>query len=274
MNRAPFPPIPEDTANAARAIFGRNNFYVSVGDHTSELFSDLFPFDPPNDVMPSTLTLPVLYLITIFQYFETLPDQRAADAVRERVDWKYGLHLPLHFPGIEASALCKFRRSLLADPARLDNLHTLVQRLYGFSPQSRIQVSQEDAAQIVNHLCLLRRISDIWEVMSQALGSVVTKYPQWLRLISMPHWYARYSTSRNQWEERFEKPDWEAFVLSIGSDGIYLLGAISEAKIPELAELPQIRSLKQVWLEQYEWVEGRLIWRTEACAYCSPPYRT
>jgi hypothetical protein len=104
--------------------------------------------------------------------------------------------------------------------------------------------------------------------MSRALGALVTKYPEWLRFISLPHWYARYSSNRNHWEEIFEKPGWEEFVLGIGSDGSYLLGAVSKAGKPGLADLPEIIALNRVWQLQYEDVEGRKLWRKESCAVC------
>jgi transposase len=269
VNRAPLPPIPEDTANAAHAVFGRNNLYISIGDHSSELFSNLLPIEPSKHIRSSTLTIPMLYLITVFQYMETLPDSRAADAVRARVDWKYGLHLPLHYPAIEASHLCSFRRWLLTNPAGMKNFQTLIQRLSDLPSHTDHESLQDNAAQVVYHICNLSRISEVWETMSQALGALVTRYPDWLRSTSLPHWYARYSRNRHHWEEIFEKPEWEEFVLGIGSDGTYLLNAVLNAEKPGLANLPEIKMLNQVWQVQYVQVEGKMLWRKGSCADCT-----
>jgi len=254
---------------AAHAIFGKSNFYMSVGDHTGELFSNLELRELPDEFENSKLSLPMLYLLTIFQFVETLPDRRVADAVRERIDWKYGLHLPMRFPEVDCSTLCTFRRWLFANRMGMQNLQTLTRRLSELSFQNGKGAFQEDAEQVVKQLCRISRTSEVWEAMSRALGALVTKYPEWLRFISLPHWYGRYSRYRNNWGEIFEKPDWEELVLGIGSDGCYLLEAVSKAGMPGPAELMEIRVLKRVWQVQYEEVGGRMLWRKESCADCS-----
>lgn len=269
MNSEIFPPIPAETANAARAIFGRSNFFIWAGDHVAELFTDLMPLDPPAELNVLPLTLPMLFLFTIFQYMEILPDRRAVDAVRARIDWKYGLHLPLNFLEIDRASLCKFRRWLRAEPAGLQVLQTVLQRLPECSSLPCKEGGIEDAAQIVSLLCRLNRTSDVWETMSRALGAVVTTQPAWLRSISQAHWIGRYSQPKYQWGERFEKPDWEEYALGIGNDGFYLLEAVSKAGNPELACLPEIAILNKVWQEQFERIEGCLRWRKEFCAECS-----
>jgi hypothetical protein len=55
---------------------------------------------------------------------------------------------------------------------------------------------------------------------------------------------------------------------AIGADGAYLLKAISESSAPGLAHLPEVGALKQVWQEQYEWANGKALWRKAACAAC------
>jgi len=269
VNKALFPPIPEETVTAARAIFGKSNFYLSVGDRTSELFSNLEICDLPNELKSSKLTLPMLYLLTIFQFMETLPDRRVADAIRERLDWKYGLHLPIYFPEVDYSALCSFRRWLLTNRTGMQNLQAVMQRFSELSFREGQVARQDGAEQIVKQICRISRTSEVWEAMSKALGALVTKYPEWLRFISLPHWYARYSSYRNHWEEIYEKPDWEQFVVGIGSDGSYLLDAVTKADKPSMTDLPEIIALKQVWRTQYEVVEGKLLWRKDSCVDCS-----
>ncbi len=47
---------------------------------------------------------------TLLRFSETLPDRRAADAVRSRIDGKDPLGLPLSDPGFDASVPSEFRR--------------------------------------------------------------------------------------------------------------------------------------------------------------------
>ena len=95
MNLTTFPAIPLDTTKAARAVFGRSNFYLAIGDQANRLFAGINLSDPPWQALKLPSDIARLYLLTIFQFRETLPDNLAADAIQERLDWKYALHLPL-----------------------------------------------------------------------------------------------------------------------------------------------------------------------------------
>ncbi len=55
-----------------------------------------------------------LVLVCIFQFIEGLTDRQAAEAVQQRIDWKYALALELSDPGFDFSVLSKFRARLLA----------------------------------------------------------------------------------------------------------------------------------------------------------------
>jgi hypothetical protein len=268
MNSAPYPPIPAETASAARAVFGRSNFYLWVGDHATDLFSSLAISDLPEELKGLPFTANMLLLFTTFQFVEGLPDRRALDAVRVRIDWKYALHLPMNFLEMDAGVLCRFRRWLRSDPSALQAFQTLLGRLSQYSAFHGKSGLHQDAADIVNHLCWLNRTSEVWETMSRALGAVVITDPEWLRSISLAHWFSRYGRQQNHWEEKFEKPDWEEFALSIGCDGRYLLDAVIRAGKPGLAKLPEIKALQQVWPEQFDELEGEMVWRKEICAEC------
>jgi hypothetical protein len=109
MEKEFFPPIPPDTSKVASAVFGKNNFYIIIGNQANRLFDGFGNRILTNQSLTTRHTRAMLYLITIFQIMETLPDQLAADAIHNRVDWKYALHLPLNYPGQDASTFCEFR---------------------------------------------------------------------------------------------------------------------------------------------------------------------
>lgn len=99
--------------------------------------------------------------------------------------------------------------------------------------------------------------------MSQALEAVAAYQPEWLRTIILPHWYERYGNPRRILDQKIGTPEQEIVALSIGGDGVYLLKVIVEAEIPEIANLPEVLKLGQVWQQQYEWVDGKMTWRTQ-----------
>jgi transposase len=51
------------------------------------------------------------------QYAENLTDRQAANAVRERIDWKYSLGLDLTDAGFDFSLLSEFRQRLVEEEA-------------------------------------------------------------------------------------------------------------------------------------------------------------
>lgn len=262
-----FPPIPTDTAKAVRAVFGSGNFYMITGEQANLLFSGILLDDPARRFQKPVRILADLYLITIFQYLETLPDFQAADAVRDRRDWKYALHLPLNVTGFQASMFCDFRKLLLADQASLQIMQTLLSRFSGIGAPLNGGFLNLDAGQIVARVCLFSRLASIWEAISRALEALAIKRPDWLRAISLPHWYERYSYSRGNLNLRAVSHELEKLAQAIGYDGFYLLKAI--AGEGELADLPEVASLRHILEEHYKQVEGEVLWRKDTCATCS-----
>lgn len=269
MNATFFPHIPSDTIKAARAVFGRSNFYVAVGNQANELFSGLTLDDPLGWVQKPARTLAMLYLITIFQYVETLPDDLAAEAMRKRLDWKYALHLSLNYPGFEAALFCKFRQWLLVDLSSQQNLQVLLSRLSTLRSLPDKEHLLLESARIIKSVCLLSRLEIVWLAISHTLEALATRQPEWLRSISLPFWYERYGHRREVINLAAESPEQEAIAQAIGSDGYYLLKVIAESGAQELAGLSEISRLKQVWRVHYDWVEGGVSWKKEACSTCS-----
>src|SRR6266705_1794932 len=105
LKALPIPPVPEETAHVARAVFPRGNVLMQLRDtlgtiYTDEAFADLFP---PHG--QPVLAAWRLALVTLFQFLEGLTDRQAADAVRDRLAWKYALSLDLCDPGFDHTVL-------------------------------------------------------------------------------------------------------------------------------------------------------------------------
>jgi transposase len=266
---ATFPPIPLETAKAAQAIFGRSNFYLVVGDQAENLFAGFLQDDAPRTAWRSDWALAMFYLITIFQFVETLPDYLAADALHERVEWKYALHLPLSYLSLDAAEFCKFRQWLRASQAARQNLQTLLLRLSEETSFIWHLPGDLEAGQVISEVCSISRLGKIWEGLNQALEVLATRQPGWLLTNSLPHWYERYKHgARNLNVSAGSRVGYE-LARGIGADGYYLLEAISKSGDPELAELNEVRTLGRVWLDEFDRLGGKVLWKKEFCASCS-----
>src|SRR5688572_11406119 len=117
LRRQPVRPVPEDTVRVAHAAFPDGNIYLTSRDGLGTVFSDEdFAHLYPSRGQPAE-TPWRLALVTILQFVEHLPDRRAAEAVRGRIDWKYALGLELTDPGFDSTVLCEFRARLIAGSA-------------------------------------------------------------------------------------------------------------------------------------------------------------
>src|SRR5207248_1158638 len=117
LQPGPIAPVPETTAQVARAAFPDGHPYLQLRDPLGTPFSDadfadLYPRRGQPALEPWRLAL-----VTVLQFREDLSDRRAADAVRARIDWKYLLGLDLTDPGFDDSVLSEFRSRLLAGEA-------------------------------------------------------------------------------------------------------------------------------------------------------------
>src|SRR5215469_16074249 len=105
--------IPEETARVARAACPKGKLAMRLRDVLGELYQDeqfaaLYPVKGQPAYDPWRLAV-----VTVLQYSENLTDRQAANAVRERIDWKYGLGLELTDPGFDSSLLSEFRQRLV-----------------------------------------------------------------------------------------------------------------------------------------------------------------
>ncbi len=264
-----FPPIPPDTANAARFVFSRSNFYFAIGNHANHLFSGLILNYPFRGAHHPDRTMAMLYLITIFQFVDTLSDSQAADALQYRVDWKYALHLPLSYRGLDGSILCKFRQWLLVNRDSQSNLQRVLARLAEITMVARKRALCLQTNTLVQSVCLQNRVEMVWLAVSEVLGALAIKNPEWLYKVTLPHWYERYGQQRTTSYLAAESLEQEALAQAIGLDGAYLLKMIADAEMPELENLPGVSALKRVWREQYLQSDENISWRNTACAGCT-----
>ena len=127
LKTLPIPPVPEETSRVAHAVFPHGNVLMQVRDtlgsiYTDEAFADLFPTHG-QPAAPWRLAL-----VTVFQFMEHLTDRQAADAVRDRLAWKYALSLEITDVGFDHTVLSEFRSRLVKGHAEQRLLDLLLER--------------------------------------------------------------------------------------------------------------------------------------------------
>jgi transposase len=276
-------PIPEETARVARAAFPDGAAAMRVRDalgtiYTDEAFAELFSARGRPAEAPWRLAL-----VSVLQFAEGLPDRKAADAVRGRIDWKYALGLELTDPGFDASVLSEFRTRLVTGSAErllLDALLACCRERGWLKARGR---QRTDSTHVLAAIRALNRIEVVAETMRHALDSLAVTAPEWLVTVAAPEWAERYA--RHAEDDRLPagKEAREALALVIGADGDLLLDAVDAVDAPAwLRTIPAVVTLRRVWVQQfYRESDGsgeRLSWRTDrqglppASLFISSPY--
>ena len=128
LKPSPIPPVPEVTACVAHAAFPHGNVVMQLRDtlgsiYIDEDFADLFPTHGQPAEAPWRLAL-----VTVLQFMEGLTDRQAAEAVRDRLAWKYALSLELTDAGFDHPVLSEFRARLVKGGAEQRLLDLLLER--------------------------------------------------------------------------------------------------------------------------------------------------
>src|SRR3974377_1392228 len=131
MQPRPWPDVPELTAKMARSSSRQGNLAMRIRDELGEVYADArftaaFGARGRPGISPGQLMM-----ASVLQFSENLTDRQAAEAVRDRMTWKYALGLELEDPGFDASVLSEFRSRLVAGGLTCLALDGRVERLAG-----------------------------------------------------------------------------------------------------------------------------------------------
>lgn len=253
-------PIPADTASAGSTFFTKSTFYRSVGDQLDELCVNLDSDSTAHDSDPH-IPIPFLFLITVFQYLESLSDAQATEAVISRVDWKYALHLPLISLGFDQKELDEYHRKLLADPTVLHHLNGLLEKVRSLYDIARKDPKKVDTTSMLNAVHTLNRRSQMMRAMRLALEELATHHPDWLKGTVLPHWFQRFARSSTEGKAPATADEREALALAVGEDGFFLLDALKKGDAPPGAlQLPEVQYFRHVWKRQFVRTGGKVKW--------------
>jgi transposase len=189
-----------------------------------------------------------LAIVTVLQYAEGLTDRQAANAVRERIDWKYALGLDLADPGFDFSLLSEFRTRLgenQQETLLLDRLLSVCKERGWLKAGGK---QRSDSTHVLARVRSLSNLECVGETLRAALNDLAQIAPDWLVKQINPDWFER-STHR---VENYRLPKAEsqrtALAQQIGADGLHLLQALEMPDAPEtLKNEASVYLLRQVW---------------------------
>ena len=131
-------------------------------------------------------------------------------------------------------------------------LDSLLQRLQEQGLVKARGRQRTDSTHVLAAVRTLNRLERVGETMRAALNELAAVAPEWLQTVAPAAWYERYGRP----VENYRLPKTEAgrqnLAATIGADGQQLLSSIDAAtEQTELAQLPAVQVLRQVWATQY-----------------------
>ncbi len=109
----------------------------------------------------------------------------------------------------------------------------------------------------------INRLECVGETLRYALNCLAIVAPEWLRVHSMPEWVDRCGVRLEDARLPSGEEDRQAWAEQVGQDGSALLSALFASSSPSwLREVPAVDLLRRVWLQNYQWTEGKLGWRS------------
>jgi transposase len=271
-------PIPEETARIAHAAYPKGNVFMRMRDelgtiYQDEAFAHLFSHTGQPAEAPWRLAL-----VTVMQFAEGLSDRQAADAVRSRIDFKYALGLEMTDPGFDHTVLSEFRARLVAgnsEQVLLDTMLTLFKEKGWLKARGK---QRTDSTHVLAKIRALNRVLCVGETLRHVLNCLAIVAPEWLLAHSQPEWVERYEARMEDARTPLGEEARQAYAEVIGADGASLLSAIYEATAPAfLREILAVQIIRQVWVQNYSWIEGKIRWRSSedippASRYIGSPY--
>ena len=193
---------------------------------------------------------------------EGLTDRQAADAVRERIDWKYSLGLDLTDPGFDFSLLSEFRRRLVEAGAQTLLLDRLLEACKQRGWLKAGGKQRTDSTHVLARVRSLSNLEWVGETLRAALDDLAAIAPEWLVQQISSDWIERYSHRVENYRLPKAESQRSALGQQIGEDGLHLLHALEQPEVPAaLKEITSVQLLKQVWQQYYDLSDGQIKWR-------------
>lgn len=254
--------IPAETMRIAWAACPKGTVAMRLRDGLGEVyqdehFADLYSVKGQPAYAPWRLAV-----VTILQYLENLTDRQAANAVRERLDWKYALGLRLEDTGFDVSLLSEFRTRLVEKGAEERLLSRLLEVCQQRGLLSKGGKQRTDSTHVLARVRSLSNLECVGETLRAVLDDLAELAPEWLVQQVEEDWFLRYSHRVEN--DRLPKGEQARVKMAeqIGADGMHLLTALAQSDTPQgLGGLESVQMLRRIWQQYYECQGNRAKWR-------------
>ena len=182
LHPMPWPEPAEEITRAVLAMYGgrRAPLPVVVRDELGELFADAEFAEAFADRVPQGWSPGRLMLITVFQAAENLTDRQAAEAVRDKISWKYALGLGLDDAGFDFTILTEFRTRLVQHDMLTRVLDLLVARLVDKGLLKAGGKQRTDSTHVIAAVRLLHQIELVGESVRACVEALAVADPDWV----------------------------------------------------------------------------------------------
>jgi transposase len=241
-------------------LLKEDSVYRLVGERlfekiTEQDFADLYSTEGKPAISPV-----ILAFVSIFQFMEKLPDRQAAESLRQRMDWKYALRLPLADEGFNFSVLSEFRDRLLEHEAEGRVFESLVQEFRALGLIKERGKQRSDSIAMLTKVRKLSRLEMVIETLRLAVGALLREDREWGEKMISPSWEKSYGERFVM--QRYTAKEWDKYEEQIGPDGQWLLEHLEGEKAPaEIRDLPEVQVLKTVWAQQFQESEGQITYQ-------------
>src|SRR6266498_4542117 len=255
MQPQPWPQPAQKIVDAVRAMYARRRapLPVQVRDQLGELFADAqfagaFGVRGKPGWSPGRLAL-----VTVLQMAEALSDRQAAEAVGDKLSWKYALGLGLGDPGFDASVLSEFRTRVVTHGLEERVLDLLLAALQDKGLVKAGGKQRTDSTHVVAAVRDLNRLELAGESVRACAEALAVAAPDWLSgTVAVPDWNRRYGVRVNSWKLPSSPAKREELAVAYGRDGFTLLAAVYAPDAPAwLVQLPAVEVLRTVLLQNY-----------------------
>ena len=252
MQPRPWPDVPELTARMARASSPKGNLAMRIREELGEVYADArfavaFGVRGRPGISPGQLMM-----ASVLQFSENLTDRQAAEAVRDRITWKYALGLELEDPGFDASVLSEFRSRLVTGDLTCLALDALLERLAGLGLVRAGGRQRTDSTHVLGAIRELNRLELAGETLRAALEALAAAAPDWLAGVIDASWQQVYGARIDNLHLPESESKRRELMVRYGTDGYFLLEQVHGPGAPAwLRELPAVQALRRIWVQQF-----------------------